>query len=113
MLWNKPEYKRNKKEQKIVETYLEQLDAKYRKSWNKIFDDNLLYKPFHENYPYNYASDEDTYVYFGYFKPMKHEYVVVESTGGWRQIYHNSMVSLARESEIKIVNKQYNPDKKN
>ena len=37
---SKPEYKRNKREQKLVETYLEQLDIRYRKSWNKIFEDN-------------------------------------------------------------------------
>lgn len=105
---SKPEYKRNKREQKLVETYLEQLDIRYRKSWNKIFEDNLLYKPFYENYPYNYSQSEDFYVYFGYFKPMKHDYVVIEPEENCRRIYYNSMVSLIRDSEIRVVNKEYN-----
>mmetsp|Transcript_33657 Transcript_33657/g.38728 ORF Transcript_33657/g.38728 Transcript_33657/m.38728 type:complete len:93 (+) Transcript_33657:531-809(+) len=74
--------------------------------WSRIFDDNLMYHPFYENYPHNYSVAENTFVYFGYFKPMKHEYVVLEAAG--TRVYHNAYVSLPREADIKIVNKEYN-----
>ena len=105
---SKPEYKRTKKEQKMVEMYYEQIDSKYRKFWYQIFEENLLYKPFYENYPYQYSANEDVYVFFDYLKPMKYDYVVVETEGNKKKFYSNSMVALTREEEIRVVSKEYN-----
>ena len=91
-----------------METYNEQIDLKYRKFWYKIFEDNLLYKPFYENYPHHYSLNEDVYVYFDYLKPIKYDYVVVESDGNLKRYYSNSMVALTRDEEINIVTKEYN-----
>ena len=77
---SKPEYKRSKKEEKLIEQYEEQIDTKYRKFWYKVFDESLAYTPFYENYPYEYSASEDTFVYINYLRPSKHDYVVLEST---------------------------------
>jgi len=84
----KAEYKRSKREIKIIEEYQQKVDTKYRKFWSSVFEDNLMYTPIYENYPYEYSVNEDTFVYFGYFKPMRHDYVVLENSGDEKQLFH-------------------------
>ena len=103
----KPKHKRSNKEQKLCEMYEAQIDLKYRKFWYKFFDDNIPYKPFYENYPHQYSTNEDVYVYFGFFKPQRHEYVIMHKYPSSQQFFHKITVTEARQEEISIMTKDY------
>ena len=86
---NKPVYDRSKKEEVLAKKYEDQVDDKYRKIWSRVFDRNLIYDPFYENFPNDYSTSEDTYVYINFLKPSKHDYVVLENTDEDLELSYN------------------------
>ena len=47
------------------------------------------------------------FAYFGFFKPQRHEYVIMHKSPSSQQFFHKITVTEARQEEIQVMSKDF------